>query len=190
MKLSRAVITVLLLFSPGLFATPISWEEIISGRQDSRREPASLEFYLQRVDQIRREGKTPEAVIYIEVFGLSNKETEVCLEKGCTLPAKLVINSYPYWLEPGIYQLLLFVSEDNWNDDFLKRAANKALVQTLGELKDKLALEWYVHINDAKKRSVRHLGHAHVFIRANNMEELKKELKKRLPFSNPELQLW
>ncbi|MRI35418.1 hypothetical protein EOPP23_20880 [Endozoicomonas sp. OPT23] len=190
MQLIRNLLVVLLLITTDLAASPISWEEIRSGHMDSRRQPAALEFYLQRIERIKLQGRNQEEVIYSEVFDLADKKVKKCLADGCSLSPRLVINSYPYWLDEGIYHLLVFVSEDNWDEAYLKGVAGAVVSEHLGDLKEKLGLEWYIHVNVLEKRSVLHLGHAHVFIRGNDREKVAVELKKRIPFSNPDLQPW
>ncbi len=78
---------------------------------------------------------------------MDNQEAAWCVEKGCPDQYRLVTNSYGYWLEDGIYQLLIFTTDPHWDKEALEQKSEKLLKLHLPELFSEQGFEWVVHIN-------------------------------------------
>ena len=162
----------------------ISWNEIISGNFEPRREQASYQIYLNHIKQIQSRNITPEAAILEDIFHIRAGQDSVATE---TPDYRLTINSFPYWLEPNIVHLLVFSNSPDWNREELSQATIKTLSEQLPGLFEGCRYQYVIHINMPNNRTVRGLAHTHVFIRNREQADQVFDLIKKLPFSKPDL---
>ncbi|WP_252179277.1 DUF3605 domain-containing protein [Endozoicomonas sp. 4G] len=177
------------LFSVVTYSGVITWEEIQSDHFDSRRSPAQLDAYLSYLAQLKQNGVSPETIVLEDIFKLSNQKAQECSDGHCKLDSRLVLNSFPYWLEDGVVHVLMFISSKDWQEQPLHDESKRLLQKNLGELQKKYSLEWQIHVNPPHKRSVG-LAHAHIFLKGVNSETIADQIKRILPFSKPGLEPW
>ena len=154
-----------LILSPfRVFASPASWEKILSAESLERHPSVDLAYEKHRASYLIN-NKTAEMVIFEDVFGLNEQQARQCSQDGCQLGYRLTINRFPYWLEDGIAHLLLFSSEPVWDEAVLKQKSEELLRKHLPDISRHDGVEWSIRINPPRKRTVKGLGHAHIFIR-------------------------
>ncbi len=147
-----------------VFASPASWEKILSA-EPLERHPSVNQAYEKHRTAYLAKKKTAEAVIFEDVFGLDEQQARQCSENGCELRYRLTINRFPYGLEDDIAHLLLFSSQSVWDEAVLKQKSEELLRQHLPDNTQYRGIEWSIRINPPWKRTVKGLGHAHIFIR-------------------------
>ena len=180
------IFVVLLLVMPVRGRTEaIAWSEILTGEFLPRRDEASYQFYLSHIKQLKSQNKTTEQVILEDVFKI--KEGKVQGTAKETPDYRLIVNSFPYWLEENVAHLLVFSNAPNWDKDELNKATINILSEQLPALFNERCYEFSIHINVPEKRTIKGLAHSHVFIRSSNQNNQIYNLIRNIPFSRPGL---
>lgn len=177
------------LFSVVTYSEVITWEEIRSDHLDTRRSPIQQEGYLRYLAQLNQSGKSPETIVLEDIFKLSSERALECSDGHCKLESRLVLNSFPYWLEEDVVHLVMFISGKDWQEKSMRETSERLLKKKLGVLQVKYSLEWQVYVNPPHKRTVG-LAHAHIFLKGVSNEEIADQIKQILPFSKPGLEPW
>ncbi|WP_172806665.1 DUF3605 domain-containing protein [Endozoicomonas arenosclerae] len=191
MKVLAAIRLVILtlLVSPFVVAEVITWEEIQSDRLDTRRSDTQQEIYLRYLERLRDSKKSPETTVLEDIFRLSSEQAEACRSGDCQLDSRLVINSFPYWLEDDVVHLLVFVANKSWKEGYLISESERLLRAKLSDLKSRYDLQWRIYVNPPHKRTVG-LAHAHIFLKGVDTAEIAEAIKAVIPFSKPGLAPW
>ena len=166
--------------------TPISWDELRSPTLLLRRDPEMTAHYMAHREQLFARGKTPEQVILMDIFGMSEQNAATYNDKKSKETFKLVLNRFPYWLEKNIAHLLVFSNKSNWHKEHLTAASKQLLSEQLPQVLNKQRYEVFIHVNAPSDRTVKKLGHAHIFIRDNGQPLQIHNLVKKVPSSKPE----
>ncbi|MCW7553217.1 DUF3605 domain-containing protein [Endozoicomonas gorgoniicola] len=165
---------------------PLSWDELTAEEFIPRRDDRETARYKARVAEINNSGRSLESVILEEVFQMDDAMIDHCLAQKCPQQYKLVINSFPYWLENDTAHLLLYSNYDNWDREPLIFHSEKQLMEWLPALKSGNGFDSVIRINISKNRTVKGLAHAHIFIRSREGREALIDLISNIPFSSPE----
>ena len=143
----------------------ISWHQIQSGQLFPGRTTEGQRIYDEYLAELKAQNLSPEFSVYRNIFGMDNQQAAWCVEKGCPDQYRLVTNNYSYWLEDGVYQLLMFSTDPYWSKESLEQKSRELLRLYLPELFSEPAFEWVIHINPPSNRSIKGLAHAHIFLR-------------------------
>ncbi|MGI9275173.1 MAG: DUF3605 domain-containing protein [Endozoicomonas sp.] len=175
----------LLMFLGSSHGDPMTWEEITDPGFIPRRSSLEHEIYQQRKAEIAALGKLPEHIVLEEVFGLSEQQANYCFSHLCGQEFRMVINSFPYWIEANTVHLLLFSNWCDWNEGLLVEMSKQLLREKLPEISrnDRYAVSF--RINKPEHRSVKGLAHAHIFIRDKGRPVNIHRRVKSLSFSKP-----
>ena len=177
---------ILRFFQDNLTSSPISWSELTAKGFIPRRDVLEEKIYRNHLAHHREKGETPEAAVLTGVFGLPIAEAKNWTAENCQLNFRLVITTFPYWLESNIIHLVLFSTSPKWNTLYLTEKTEEMLQQELPELFASEHYEYAIHINPPNHRSVKNLAHSHIFIRDRQQDEKIYRLLSGLPFSKPD----
>lgn len=158
-------VCVLLGCSQGMASESISWHKIQSGRLLPSRTTEGKRIYEQYLAELKAQNLSPEFSVYRNIFGMDKQKAAACIDQGCPDQYRLVTNSYGYWLEDGVYQLLMFSTDPQWDKKTLEQKSEELLKLHVPELFSEPGFEWVVHINPPSHQSVKGLAHAHIFLR-------------------------
>ncbi|MGY0218583.1 hypothetical protein ACWJJH_14550 [Endozoicomonadaceae bacterium StTr2] len=166
-------------------AEPASWENLHSPDYIRSRTDAVTAHYDHHLDNLRASGKTPEVGVLVTMFGMEDAAAESCAAgKQSNDLQKLTINTFPYWIDDGIVQLLFFTTSFDWDEKNLRHKTEKALLVELPEVADTSQWDILIKINSAVDRTVKGFAHSHIFIRhRSGMPFQTYQLIKDLPFS-------
>ena len=139
-----------------------------------RRNLEQSQIYHHHVEEHRKQGRTPEQAILLDIFQNSKKDA-----------SKLVITTFPYWLEDNIVHLLVFINRPNWDQQTLRQTTESLLKHELPDVFDTEYYDFVIHINQPRARSVPGLAHSHIFLRSKKQDGSIYPLVSGLPFSNP-----
>ncbi|WP_299730183.1 DUF3605 domain-containing protein [uncultured Endozoicomonas sp.] len=148
------------------YADALSWQELetLSPLPPSRSDKTH-KSYLDHRERLRAQGLPPEFAVLRNIFGMTEAQALLCIEHGCPNRYELTQNNYGYWLEEGVYQVLMFSTDSEWDDNVLRSKSKELLRQHFPELFEEPGFEWVIYINPPSHRSVTGLAHAHIFLR-------------------------
>ena len=162
-----------------------SWENLHTPDYVRSRTEAVDTHYNQHKAALGVAGQSPEMGVLMTMFGVEESEARQCADGQCQKDLqKLTINTFPYWTEEGIVQLLFFTTSNDWNEELLRHKTTVALDAEIPALADKQNWDTLIKINPAINRTVPGFAHSHVFIRhRTNDSSQVYQLIKELPFS-------
>lgn len=163
----------------------ISWQELTSQNFIPRRSSIGNEQYEKQINDIKMRNLTYEDQILEDVFELDTDAKKNHVKESKTPRYKLVINSFPFWLEKDIVHLLMFTTTNNWDEKTLKQLTIKQIEEQAPDLLDTKLFEIHIHINNVGHRTVQKLSHTHVFVKSKNEEAIISDVIKNLPYSKP-----
>ena len=149
----------------GALTEAVTWQQIKSGQLLPVRTADGQRIYDEYLAELKAQNLSPEFSVYQNIFGMDKHKAAWCVEQGCPEQYRLVTNNYGYWLEDGVYQLLMFSTDPVWDREALEQKSEELLKLHFPELFSESGFEWVVHINPPTNRSVKGLAHAHIFLR-------------------------
>ncbi len=161
-------------------AEPLSWDELKSGNFEPIRDADGARIYAEHVDKLKSKGLSPETVVLEDVFNFTEANA-----RQQSPQYKLVLNSFPYWVDTGMHHLLLFCSHPKWDEALLKAKSQMLMQEQFGGLMSRPGFEYIIYINPPGKQTVKGLAHAHIFVR-NIIEPLTiDKIRALIAYSRP-----
>ncbi len=157
---------------------PASWGDIsrLFNAGKLLRSPGVAKRYREFFSAAQELGITPEKSVLDGFFSLGIKEGE----QNLPLCYCLFSSEYPYWIEDDVAHLLMFASQPIWDAEHLKQMAIKLLSKQIQTICNS-QFEWIVLVNPTELRSIKGLGHAHIFLRDSSENDGISQLLDLLP---------
>ena len=185
-KIYLHIFIICMMFSSACaFTAPLSWSELNSPSMLPRRSQEQIAVYQTHLKQHHDQGRGPEESVLVDIFSYSPEEAKHYRHVSRGKEARLLINTFPYWLEDNIVHLLMFVNSPDWDKENLISQTKQILAEKVPALFNSDLYDYTIRINPPIGRSVPGLAHTHIFIRTKQQSTDILKLVSELEFSKP-----